>query len=73
MEPGANTHFSLCLFRWAGFDFCPGCGLGHSITWFFHGEVERSLRAHPLGIFAIAILLMRIYTLFRNQLTITKN
>jgi hypothetical protein len=70
-NPEADTHFSLCVFKWMGIQSCPGCGLGHSISWLFHGDLQHSLQAHPLGIFAVAILLMRIFTLSKKQLTIS--
>jgi hypothetical protein len=75
IDPAAEAHFSLCVFKWAGFSFCPGCGLGHSVSWLFHGDVQRSFQAHPLGIFAVAVLLYRIYSLVKNhfnQLTTSK-
>ena len=58
-----NDHFSLCFLKNAGFDFCPGCGLGKSISLFFDGELNASLRAHPLGVFAVLILTFRIVNL----------
>jgi hypothetical protein len=65
MNPDAETHFSLCIFKWIGLTFCPGCGLGHAISWLFHGDIRQSLRAHPLGTFAVAILVYRIFTLIK--------
>jgi len=67
MDPVAGGHYSLCVFRWLGFSFCPGCGLGHSISWLFHGDIVRSFNEHPLGIFAVVILLHRIYTLTKKR------
>ncbi len=68
VNPAAETHFNLCLFKWIGFSFCPGCGLGHAVSWLFHGDIQRSLQAHPLGILALIILLYRIFTLTRINL-----
>lgn len=67
MDPAAEGHYSLCFFKWAGFSFCPGCGLGHSISWLFHGEFVQSFNEHPFGIFAVVILLHRIYTIIKNR------
>lgn len=67
MNPAAEEHFSFCIFKWMGISFCPGCGLGHSISWLFHGELVRSFNEHPLGIFAVIILLQRIYTLIKKR------
>jgi hypothetical protein len=60
-----ESHLILCPLRALGFDFCPGCGLGLSITWLFHGEIYYSFKAHPLGIPAVLILTARIYSLFK--------
>jgi hypothetical protein len=65
MPTGTDPHYSFCLFKMMGFKFCPGCGLGHSISYLFHGNIKASFSAHPLGIFAVIILLFRIYTLSR--------
>lgn len=62
MSP-VETHYSLCPLKAAGFDFCPGCGLGHSISWLFHGDLKSSIYAHPLGIFAVIILGYRVISL----------
>lgn len=67
MDPAADNHYSLCFFKWAGLSFCPGCGLGHAISWLFRGELVASLNAHPLGILALAVLLHRIYVLIKRK------
>jgi len=64
--PG-NTHFTICPIKNLGFDFCPGCGLGNSVSYFFHGDFYRSFTAHPLGIFAVVVLLFRIVFLIKNN------
>ena len=63
MDPQTNIHYSFCLFKFIGINFCPGCGLGHSISYLFHGNLKESFHAHPLGIFAVAVILARIYKL----------
>lgn len=56
-----DTHSpSLCLFRFLGFQHCPGCGLGHAISAALHLHFAASLQYHPLGIVAIIIILNRI-------------
>jgi hypothetical protein len=67
INPAEQIHFSICIFKWMGFSFCPGCGLGHSVSWLFHGDFIQSFQAHPLGVFAVAILLFRIFTLTKNS------
>jgi hypothetical protein len=63
MNPGTDPHYSFCFFKFLGIHFCPGCGIGHSISYLFHGNISASLSAHPLGIFAVVIILSRIYKL----------
>lgn len=58
-----EEHYSLCVFHNLGFSFCPGCGIGHSISYFFHGEIAASFQAHPLGIVAVGIIFSRIIKL----------
>lgn len=76
MDPQSNSHFSLCIFKFIGLSFCPGCGLGHSISFLFHGNITASLHAHILGIPAVIIILIRIFKLsfrsfnnYKNHLT----
>lgn len=61
------SHYSLCPLHNMGFDWCPGCGLGHSISWLFRGQIEQSFYAHPLGIPALIIILFRIFSIFRKN------
>jgi len=64
MPPTTDAHYSFCLFKFMGIKYCPGCGLGHSISYFFHGNLKESFTAHPLGLFAVIVILGRIYNLF---------
>ncbi|MEO9004519.1 MAG: DUF2752 domain-containing protein [Ginsengibacter sp.] len=58
-----ESHFSLCIFKLIGIGHCPGCGIGHSISYLLHGDIQKSLDTHPLGMFAIPVLFYRIYQL----------
>lgn len=62
----SDTHASLCPFSAMGLGFCPGCGLGHSISYLVRGDFQASFSAHPLGLFAVLILLWRIVQIFRK-------
>ena len=62
----SESHFSLCPIKNLGFGFCPGCGLGHSISFLFHGQLQESFHHHPLGVFALVVVSMRILKLIRN-------
>jgi len=61
-----HHHYTLCPISNLGFSFCPGCGLGHSITNIFHGNFSASFQAHPLGFAALILITYRIVTLIRS-------
>jgi hypothetical protein len=63
INPYQVSHFTLCPFNNLGLDFCPGCGIGKSISFIYHADFINSFKSHPLGIFALAIILYRIITL----------
>jgi len=58
-QPG----WSLCPLHALGLDFCPGCGLGRSIGLALRGQFAASWARHPLGLFALAVLVSRIFSL----------
>ncbi|OYT14977.1 MAG: hypothetical protein B7C24_15505 [Bacteroidetes bacterium 4572_77] len=72
IDPSKQTHFTLCPLANLGFDFCPGCGLGRSVSYFLHFQLKESLQTHPLGIVAIIILCYRIITLVKLNIMIYK-
>jgi hypothetical protein len=50
---------TLCIPRIFGFQYCPGCGIGHAIHHVLHFRFAQSLHEHWLGIPAtIGILYM---------------
>jgi hypothetical protein len=61
----AAEHPSLCLLKNLGIAFCPGCGLGASISYLLRGEIALSFSTHPLGSFATIVLAHRIIVLLR--------
>lgn len=65
-SPDSSTHFTICPLSQAGFEYCPGCGLGRSIVLLLHGEVVESFRMHPLAAFALAVFSIRIAVVFTN-------
>jgi hypothetical protein len=67
--PPDQQHFSLCPLYNLGFDFCPGCGLGKSISLLLHGKFSQSITTHPLGVFALVILSLRIIKLIKLYVT----
>jgi hypothetical protein len=71
-NPAGPAHYSLCPFKALGI-WCPGCGLGHSISWLFHGDLTNSWHAHWLGIPALLLILYRIYVLSVQRFSHNKN
>ncbi len=67
-NPEGAEHLSLCPLKNMGFNFCPGCGLGHSIAWLYRGHLAQSFQCHPLGIPAVAILLHRSFYLLKPDI-----
>jgi hypothetical protein len=63
-----QSHFTICPLANMGIDFCPGCGLGHSITQIFRGDFSGSFHTHPLGFFAMIIISFRIFTLIKSNI-----
>lgn len=64
----AMHHYTLCPLDNMGISFCPGCGLGRSIGYFFRADIESSFLSHPLGIPAIILLVYRSVSIFFNPL-----
>ncbi len=65
-NPGRGVHVVVCPLQRAGIDFCPGCGLGRSMACFLDGDFTAAWYYHPLGIFAVIVLLYRIIQLTLN-------
>ena len=61
-------HFTFCPLANMGFSWCPGCGLGRSVTHLLHGNIMESIRFHWLGIPAVLMISYRIIVLGRYQL-----
>ncbi|MBU1707559.1 DUF2752 domain-containing protein [bacterium] len=66
INPYASNHFSFCLFKLLGFEHCPGCGLGLSISYLLHGDFFNSFHTHPFGSVALVILTYRIIPLLKK-------
>jgi len=67
---GSESHFTLCPLKNLGFSFCPGCGLGKSIHYLFIFDFESSFASHPLGIFALIIIVIRIISLIKRNYSV---
>ncbi len=70
MKPDVDAHYSFCILKFIGFQKCPGCGLGHSISFLFHGDIRKSLDAHPLGIFALIVIFAYLIPYFFGIITV---
>jgi hypothetical protein len=62
-----EPHFSFCLFSIIGFEWCPGCGIGHAISMCLHRDFNASFSTHPLGLFGLMVIIHRIIKLIINQ------
>jgi len=58
-----KAHYTLCPLKLMGFGWCPGCGIGHAISYLLRGNIGASFHAHWLGVPALGVLLYRIYVL----------
>lgn len=67
--PVEKTATSLCLFSLLGVGSCPGCGLGHAIYYALHLHPVQSFQYHPIGIFAVLVIFMRIRQLIHLKKT----
>lgn len=70
-----HQHFTICPLANAGIEYCPGCGLGNSISLLFNGHFSESFETHFLAIPAIIIIVYRIYSIIkfnRNKIYLTK-
>ena len=65
MDP-ATAGSSFCVFDLAGIEFCPGDGLGHSISYTFRGNLKSAFEANFAGPFAVIILSLRILQVWIN-------
>ena len=64
-----ESHYSLCPLDQLGFTWCPGCGLGRSIGLLMKGKVAASWQLHPLGGFALMVILYRIFEILKHLQT----
>lgn len=69
INPYEEPRFTLCPFHNLGIEFCPGCGLGRSISFIYHFDFINSFHTHPLGIIALVLIANRIIILLKR----TKN
>jgi len=67
---GHEHHFTLCPLANLGYEgWCPGCGLGRSISHIFHGRFNKSFSEHWFGFPALSIIIYRIYSLIAQRRT----
>lgn len=69
INPYQLQKFTFCLFHNLGIGFCPGCGLGRSISFLFHGDLLNSFSTHPLGIITVIFISGRIIELTNRSYT----
>jgi hypothetical protein len=61
----SDHHYDLCPLDQLGFTWCPGCGIGRAMHYFMQGDFSSSWEYHPLGGFAVGVILIRIIELIR--------
>jgi len=66
LDPATDAQ-TFCPIERMGFNYCPGEGLGRSISLAFRGDFLASLAMHPAGIAAIFILSGRIYSIIKEN------
>lgn len=67
-NPLEDPHYTICPLALSGIEWCPGCGLGRSISALFHGEFKLSWEYHWLGIPAVLIIVYRIKSLLQKSI-----
>lgn len=66
--PGYQEGKSLCVSTLLGLGKCPGCGIGHAIHDALHLRLKDSFQHHPLGIFAVIVIFIRVKQLISSTL-----
>jgi hypothetical protein len=64
-NPATSVQYTLCPFKLLGLTWCPGCGIGHAISWLLHGDIKNSFHAHWLGVPALMGIVYRIGVLIK--------
>lgn len=66
-DPHAKSHYTLFVPDLLFGIKSPGYNLGHSISYFFHGDIYRSIQIHWFGTPTVLILTYRVlYLIFRK-------
>lgn len=63
-DPTTPPLIDLCVWKYFGYESCPGCGLGHALAYLLNGDFLSAIDAHPLSPFAAGVILLRIRTLW---------
>lgn len=69
----SSEHFTICPLSLSGIKYCPGCGLGRSVSAILNGNIQQSFYYHYLGIPALIIILFRIKSLITFKANLRKN
>ncbi len=65
ISTNTEDHFTFCPLANLGFENCPGCGLGKSVSLIIHGNIFQSFDYHYLGIPALLIIIFRLYQIIK--------
>ena len=63
-----SNEFTLCILHNLGFSHCFGCGLGKSIHYFLHFNIQESISYHWFGPFSVMIIVSRIFKLYNKYI-----
>jgi hypothetical protein len=66
--PVSPGDFSICIYKYLGWENCWGCGIGKSLSCAMHGELTESFEYHTLGIFILPLMMSRIAITTFNRL-----
>jgi len=69
LDPQGGSHLSLCPLSQLGIEWCPGCGLGRSMSLLARGQFQASWTMHPLALLAYVVIISRIWQLIKNVKT----
>lgn len=65
-DPTAQSWIDLCIYKAAGFSWCPGCGLGHAMGFLARGEWASAIESHVFSPVIAAFMIQRIGSSLRE-------
>lgn len=72
IDPLQESQINFCVLDRLGFENCPGCGLGRSVSYILHGDILSGWETHKAGLLALPVLLYRIGQISFSQIKVFK-